>query len=300
MPDEIQVNTGNAMTRERKAGIYILISGVLLFLIAMIAFIAHRENTLYFTIVFEDARGLKAGDSVQISGVDIGVVKWVKLVESGRVELRVEIPPEHTELVRQGDTAIISDVSFPNVSGQKIIELINSYSRPRMPVMKSNETIKGMNSRLELITWKTRRKIGTDRIKTGNTTSLLVDKIKAFMNSIKDFSVLPEHRESLNNLTGFIEMMKEEGIAALDDLRGEWPVLKESFQPVLRELQEYGQGHLVAEIKKLMDNIEGTLELWEENLKGVEKHQDSSTSKTVSPFTNRRGDQVLALLHTPS
>jgi len=287
------------MTRERKTGIYILVSGLLLLLIAMFAFIAHRANTLYFTIVFEDASGLKAGDSVQISGVDIGVVKWVELVESGRVEVRVEINPEHTELVRQGDTAIISNVSFPNVSAQKTLELINSNSRPRMPVMNSNETIKGMNSRLELITWKTKRKIGGDRIRTGNATGLLIDKIKIYMNSIKDLSGLPEYRESLKNLTGFIEMMKEEGIAAFDDLKDEWPALKESFQPVLRDLKEYGQGHLVGEIKKVMGNIERTLDSWEENLDGIEKHQDSSTSKTVPPFISR-GGKVQVLFRTPS
>ncbi len=270
------------MTKERKAGAYILVSGLLLFLIGMIAFIAHNANTLHITIVFKDAKGLKAGDSVQISGVDIGVVKWVELVQSGKVEVKVEIHPEHTELVRQGDTAIISNVVFPNVSGQKILELINSYSSPRMPGMKSNETIKGMNSRLELVAWKTRGKIGGGMIEKDKETGPLVRKIKNFMNSVKDLSILPEHREFLKKLAAFIDTMKEEGAGALGDLRKEWPALKESFQPVFRELKEYGQGQLVEEIKNLMHNIDRTLDMWEKYLDEVGNHQDSPTSKILS------------------
>jgi hypothetical protein len=270
------------MTKERKVGICILAAGLLLLLIFMGAFVAHEINTLYFTIVFEDSRGLKSGNSVQISGVEIGVVKWVSLVETDRVEVRVKIHPKHTELVRQDATAIISNVSFPNVSAQKIVEIVNSGSDPPMPVMMKDEVINGMNGNLELLTWKTRGKLGKSGDKARNATNLLVDKAKSFSKNARKFSESPQFGEALKKLMDFIGVMKNKGISAVDELKEKWPRLKESLQPVMQELQQYGRDYLVNEMKQLMKNIERTLEIWKKALNGAEKKLSPSTSDTTT------------------
>lgn len=253
------------MNKERKVGIGILIAGALVALVIMGILAAHEARSLKYTAVFEDAKGLQVGDRVQLNGVDIGVVKNLELFQNPpRIEVLVRIDPDHALKVRSDSTARIRNIAFPNVSGQMIVEVLNSESKPPAPEMADGAVIHGVNSLLEYQTWKIKKTFTRNGESWSKRLDQLGDTLKDVKEEVKEMATSPQVREALESLQGFMKNMKDQGRDAVVQLKEEWPEIRDKIEPVLKELTEYGREHLVKQVKMLMRQIEETLQRWSE------------------------------------
>ncbi len=252
------------MNRERKIGWGILAAAALAAVIAVGMFLAHESASLYFTLVFDDAKGLQAGDRVQLNGVDIGVVKVVQLHTdpSPRVDVRVKIEPEHAEKVRADATAIISSTSFPNVSGQKVVEIHNSETQPPAPPMQDDAVVYGQNGALGLQAWKLKQSLSSGADSLMKQVGALGEQAAELAAELSEMATSPQVQEAIGELRGFLATMKEEGKQALAELEAKWPELKRQIEPVLNELRDFGREYIAEQIRALIEEIERTLRAW--------------------------------------
>jgi ABC-type transporter Mla subunit MlaD len=251
------------MTRERRVGLTLLVAGIFIALIAVAVVVSRETKTLYYTISFKDAKGVQDGDRVQMTGVDIGVVKWHRLNSPPTtVDVRVKIFPEHAEKVRVGSTAIIRDVSFPNVSGQRVIEIVNPDVEPLPPPLPKDSTVYGMNSSIELELWKFKHLLRGAGDGASQIISALAENMKNLSETVRDIATSPEVQKAMADLQDFLKKMNQRGREAADELRLEWPRIQQELQPALKELQEFGRVYVVDQIRQMMAQIQKTLDEW--------------------------------------
>jgi ABC-type transporter Mla subunit MlaD len=271
------------MTRERRIGLTIVVSGVFLLLVAVAVYMAHETRSLYYTIIFKDAQGIRAGDRVQMGGVDIGVVKWVQLHSRPvTVDVRVKVSPEHAPKVRADSTAIIRGVSFPNVSGQRVIEVINSGSEPPSPALSKDSVVYGMNGLLELEVWKLKQKLQGGK-GVSETLGAWADNMKNLSRAIQELAASPRVKQAVQDLQAFLGKMRDKGRDAIDQLKAEWPKIKEELRPAMKELQDFGRDYLAEQIRQIMDQIDQTLKSWTRPL--ASPTPTPSPTPTASPLT---------------
>lgn len=149
-----------AMSPERKAGIFFSVAVVAILILITVVLSTSRARGFEYTVVFEDGQGLQKGDPVQLNGVDIGVVRDVKLDRTGEsIHVDLEIAREHREKIKTNSTAYIRDATFPNVSGQKVVEVINS-TEPSPP-LPARSVVIGKDSIAEVKAWQFAEQVGT-------------------------------------------------------------------------------------------------------------------------------------------
>lgn len=250
------------MNRERRIGMGLFLAAVFIILAVLAVTITRESNTLYYTIVFKDARGLQAGDHVQLHGVNIGEVKWVQLTPQRppRVDVRVKIDPQYAGQVMQNSTAVISDVSFPNVSGQRIIEVLNP-DKGSVPLLK-NTVIHGLSGPLEEQAWKLKGALRGAGDALGIAIGAMSERVKDLAESLRQLATSPEAREAVRQLGDFLIRMKDKGAQALVQLQAEWPKIRDRVKPVLKQLEQLGRTRIADELRQIMDQIERTLNEW--------------------------------------
>lgn len=286
------------MNQERRIGLGLLATGVIGFLIVVGIVIANQASALKYTMVFDDAKGLQKGDKVQINGVDVGTVKSVKLtsIQPPRVDVVVRIYPEQAPKVRSDSTAFIGNVSLPNVSGQKVVEILNPSGEGAAP-MKAGSEIKGLNSIFDLQAWKLRQGIGNAaeslsekigetaesiksgtepargaireksaqmaealREKTAQWSSQLKDAGKQLHDTATNPKVKELYQSVLDRLEDFIALMREKGAAAIQELQARWESIKTEIGPMLDQLCELGQKYVADTFRRIMIEIEQALD----------------------------------------
>ena len=264
------------MTREKRIGMTLVLAGLLIG-IAVIAVIAVRESrSLYYTLVFSDAEGLQPGDRVQMSGVNIGVVKWVQLnAQPSHIHVRVKIDPKYAEMVRLNSTAVIRGVSFPNVSGQRVIEVVNQETTPPAPPLPKDALVQGVNGALDLQVWKVKGKFKGSGDAFSQAIGAMNQTLKGINDSMKDLLASPEMSKTIRDLRDFMRQMQDQGREAVAQLQAQWPKLREDLKPVLQHLQTMGRTYLVEEIQAMMRQIEQTLDQWQ--------HSEKAPAATPTP-----------------
>lgn len=268
------------MTREKKIGLGVLTGAAMALVILLGIALAHQINSLYVTVVFDDAKGLQKGDRVQLNGVNIGAVKWVQLhSQPTRVDVRIKIPPREAEKVRSDATAIIRGVSFPNVSGQRVVEIVNPDSSPPAPPMRGDSVIYGMNSELELAAWKLKHVLSDGGTRVERLVQTMSENVGRLRDEIKQIATSPQVQEAIQQLRQFMEKMQDQGRQAVDQLKQEWPRLQEKMAPVLRELHDFGRDYIVRQLEQLMRQIEDTLNRWQREA----IHPTTSPAATKEP-----------------
>lgn len=294
------------MNKERRIGLGLLATGVIGVLIVIAIVAIARGGALQYTIVFDDAKGLQAGDKVQINGVDVGTVKSVKLVNNERVDVVVKIDPDHAAKVRADSSAFISNVSLPNVSGQKVVEILNPPGPPA-PQMKHQSEIKGVDSIIDLQMWKIKHKLGDAADKLSDKISSTAQSIKEntgparqklresgeqlaaavreksvewsaklkdvggqIEKGVSDPKVRELFREIKAKLDEFIRLMREKGAAAIDELQQRWQTLKPQIESMLGQLKQLGQKYVVETFRQVMSEIEQVLDRFRDESKQPE------------------------------
>lgn len=149
-----------AMSPERKAGIVFSAAVVGILILIAVVLSTSRARGFEYTVVFDDGQGLQKGDQVQLNGVDIGVVRGVKLDRTGEaIHVDLEIAREHREKIKTNSTACIRDATFPNVSGQKVVEVFNSANPS--PPLPARSVVMGKESIAEVKAWQFAEQVGT-------------------------------------------------------------------------------------------------------------------------------------------
>lgn len=149
-----------AMSPERKAGILFSVAVAAILILIAVVLSTSRARGFEYTVVFEDGQGLQKGDRVQLNGVDIGVVRDVKLDRTGEsINVHLEVDREHREKIKTKSTAYIRDATFPNVSGQKVVEVINSSEDS--PPLPPKSVVIGKDSIAEVKAWQFAEQVGT-------------------------------------------------------------------------------------------------------------------------------------------
>lgn len=294
------------MNKERRIGLGLLATGVIGILIVIAIVAIAGGGALQYTIVFDDAKGLQAGDKVQINGVDVGTVKSVKLVNNERVDVVVKIAPDQAARVRSDSSAFIANVSLPNVSGQKVVEILNPTGEPA-PQMKRDSEIKGVDSLLDLQMWKIKHKLGdaADKLsekigdaaqslkentvparqklresgeqlaaavreKSGEWSAKLKDVGGQIEKGVSDPQVREMFQQIKNKLDEFIGSIREKGAVAVDELLQQWKTLKPQIESMLEQLKELGQKYVVETFRQVMNEIEQVLDRFREEPKQPE------------------------------
>ncbi len=250
------------MNQERRVGLVLLIGCILVVGVFAAIFIAREASSLYYTIVFNDAEGLQVGDPVQVNGVDIGVVKSVELQTQPepRIDVRVKVYPKHIEKVLADSTAIISAVSFPNVSGQKIVEIHNSGSDPPAKPMQEDAEINGMNSKVALLLWKGKEKLVGSPDGLKEKAKAMGSKLKKIKKDVGEMAKAPRVKELFKELADFIKQLRTKGAERLDELMERWPQIKQKLDEVLKQLVEFGREMIADKLRNLAEEIESMLE----------------------------------------
>lgn len=149
-----------AMSAERKAGVVFALAVVALLGLIALMLGTSRARGFEYTVIFRDGKGLRKGDRVQMNGVDVGVVRGVELDREGTsIRVGLEIDREHHPKIQTNSTAYIGDPTFPNVSGQKIVEVVNS-TKPSPP-LPAKSVVMGKESLAELKAWQFSEQVGT-------------------------------------------------------------------------------------------------------------------------------------------
>lgn len=277
------------MQRERQIGLAVAVAGVLIVLFVLGIVLAHRARSLQYTVIFEDAQNLQAGDKVMLSGVQIGVVKYLQLhTHPSRVDVRLQIDPKHAEKVRADSTAIIRDIAFPNVSGQKIVEVINTEGDPSAPPMQDDMIIYGTDGLLELQAWKLKQKFTMDSEGWQRTTERIGEQVEKLGDEIQQFQTSPQVKQTITKLNEFLKTLREQGRQSIDELNQQWPALKKEIEPMMRELQDFGREYLVKQIQRIVEEIERTLE--ELRRMVPERPQEPQPSPAPAPEGERAED----------
>lgn len=250
------------MNRERRIGAGLLAAAVFIILAVGAVFVSRESRALYYTVVFKDAKGLQPGDRVEMSGVNIGVVKWVELKTApNQINVRLKIDPQYAEQVRLNSTAVIRDVSFPNVSGQRVVEVVNADGTPGPPLPR-NSIVRGVGGPLDLQLWKMRGKMEGSGGAMARRLEALSATAKEMTEQVKQFAASPQVREAIQTLRAYMLEMVDKGRSGVAYLQEQWPKVKEKVMPVLRDLEMVGKKHVAEELQQMVRQIETTLDEW--------------------------------------
>lgn len=183
------------MSPERKAGVlFIAIVACLLAMIVLIL-VSQANRSLLISATFSNSRGLDVGELVQMNGVAIGEVDAVNLSDDSKfVTVQLKIEPEHRTRVRKKSVAYIRNSTFPNVSGQRIVEIENS--RVPSPQIESGDTIPGLDSTIEVESWKLREKVGEWSERVREAGAQMSETLRSEYADLKNRLGEPQPREA--------------------------------------------------------------------------------------------------------
>jgi ABC-type transporter Mla subunit MlaD len=256
---DIQENAN--MNRERRIGLVLFVTIIFIALAATAIVVTRESRALYYTVIFKDAKGLQPGDRVQMNGVNIGVVKWVQLnTQPTQIHVRLKIDPQYAQQVRMNSTAVIRDVSFPNVSGQRVVDVINPETDTPTPPLPRYAVVRGVNGAVDLQVWKLRKHFNGAGDAMAQAIGVLGETARELGDSMQQIAASPQVRQAVQDLRAFMHEMTVKGRAGLAYLQAQWPKIREELAPVMKELEALGRRHVVDELQHMVRQIEQTLE----------------------------------------
>lgn len=245
---------------ERRIGLFVI--GFVVIIGALVAgiILANNARSLNYTLVFENADNLQPGDKVQLNGVDIGTVKSVELGDAAqKIAVEVKVDPKHAEQVRSDSTGMISSVSFPNVSGQKVVEIVNPQNEEPVGPMQDGAIVEGLDGEIDKKTWQVKQLItgGVDLLRENITAlSETVDHLTREVSRLADS---PESKQAIEKLSAFAQELARSGRGTAQKVREEWPEVQKEVDPLIDEMMRLGQDTLVRELRRMMGEIDRTV-----------------------------------------
>ncbi len=257
---------------ERLIGGLALASAALIIALIGIVFAVSRSRGVSYSVVFGKGKNLKAGDRVQLNGIDIGEVRGVELDRSGeKVTVEIKVHAAHKNKVLADSTAYIANMTFPNVSGQMVVEIYNSPAGG--PPMEAGSVIQGKDSPLELKAWQLRGKLSqwgeeleAARRELSRGPEAEAEAPRVVEPSPKDLAERSapgagrDTAEVVAKLTRFLRELGRVTADQLDRVLEEWKRLRAEVGPLIERMREAGREVVVERLKKLIEEIERTLQ----------------------------------------
>jgi len=225
--------------RDTAAGLYFSLGVLILVLIAAIVFAKWQSRGLDYTVQFKDAQGIGKGDKVTLSGMPIGEVRGVELKKDNEVLVQVRIQEAHADKIKQNSTALIANPTFPNVSGQKVVEVYNPAAQEAKP-LKEGATVQGQDSLVSLKTWQIRQSLGRMGRDASDSARAVAEKLSEMAEELKDIPESPEVKAALEKMSELAEALGEKGKEGLAAFSREWDAMVEACGPLLAQWREKG------------------------------------------------------------
>ena len=251
------------LSRERYAPALLLGSVLMIVILIAIVLLSSGSRALRYSVVFREGKSLAVGDRVQLNGIDIGEVDRVELSRSGeQVTVGLKIAGKHREKVKADSTAIIRNSTLVNMSGQKIVEVINSSSGEG--AMPPGSVVQGKDGGLQLWAWQGREKlarlsfdIGEAARELGEGASNIAENLRE---NAENFILSSEQVKSvLEKIMAFVTELAEKGLSGALNLMQRWEDIKAEIGPVLQRLRESGREVFMEQIERIVREIEEQL-----------------------------------------
>lgn len=228
--------------RRRSTSIGLFISLLILALIigAIVGFATWKSRGLDYTLHFEDAKGLQAGDPVVLSGVQIGQVRKVTLMGEDDVRVAVHIDEEHRKKVLAGSTAVITSMSFPNMSGQKVVEIHNPADPDALP-LEDDVDVAGQDGMFDLKAWQLEQRLSDMGEDLSAQSKVLAEKFSEMAEKLQEIPESPEMKEALEKLEEFSEDLETSSREKLADLSDDWEKWSKDLSPLIEEWKVRGK-----------------------------------------------------------
>ena len=228
--------------RRRHTALGLIVSLLVLALIlgGVIGFAVWKSRGLSFTVQVKNADGLRDGDKVTLSGIPIGEVRDVRLAGDKQVLVDVRVDEAYADRVKEGATAMIASPSFPNVSGQKEVEVYNPGDEEAAPLQKG-ATIQGQDSLLALKAWQIKDKLTSAGEGASAAARSLADSVNGMVEELKSIPDSPEVKDAMEKLDQLANDLSTKGKAQLTDLSKRWQDALDSFGSLAQQWREKGR-----------------------------------------------------------
>lgn len=257
------------MSTERRTGILFIVTVAVILALLLIVFVSSRSKGFQYTVVFDKGKGVRVGDIVQMNGVDIGEVDAVDFPTPEKVHVRLKIDKAHKDKVYLESTAYIRDANFPNISGQKIVEVINAPGGSMAP-MPADSVVEGKDSRIELWTWQGKEKIQEWAGDLETVAKDLGEGAKSALQGTRELQETEQAQTLIQKLTEFLFSLGAKGAGAVATMLEKWNTLKAEVGPFLEKMKEGGKDALVETFQKIIEGIEDFLNELREAQQGSE------------------------------
>jgi ABC-type transporter Mla subunit MlaD len=255
--DELTVDNELEEARRRKAftGLMLALAILALILIGVVLLARWQSRGLDFAIRFEDAKSLAAGGKVTLSGVPIGEVRSVTLVGEDEVLVGVRVEDQHAELVKEGATAVIASPTFPNVSGQKVVEIHNPLD-PQSGPLAEGARIEGQDGLVAIKAWEIKQKLRGLGEGASGTVRSMAEKMSLLLEELKDIPESPEIEAALEKMSRLADDLAVKGKEGLAALGAEWEELRTLIGPLLVVLKEKSKDRAIQALAAALKLIE--------------------------------------------
>jgi hypothetical protein len=167
------------------------------------------SQKLHFTLVFQDAKGLRSGQLVVKDGHRIGTVTKVQTVSDKEARVEVEIssdPKNKIALFREDRYSIDAPGGALDFSGKRQVTITNSHSSQRIPV-EPGDVISGEEGMLANL--KRSAQAGFERLKKAGGEAV---------KSLKEFASSEDGKQFREDLTRYVEGASSKTRAELKEL----------------------------------------------------------------------------------
>ncbi|MCX7015901.1 MAG: MlaD family protein [Candidatus Sumerlaeota bacterium] len=226
--------------RHTALGLFLSLCVLALILGAVIGFAVWKSRGLNYTLQFKNAAGLGEGDKVTLSGIPIGEVRDVRLVGDKEVLVDVQVDEKYADRVKEGSTALIASPNFPNVSGQKEVEVYNPADETAKR-LEDGATIQGQDSLVGLKAWQIKDKLKSAGEGASAAARSLADSVGNMVEELKDIPESPEVKDALEKLNALANDLSVKGKAQLGDLSKRWQDALNSLTPLAQQWSEKGR-----------------------------------------------------------
>jgi hypothetical protein len=221
------------------------------------------NDTLTFTIVFDEAQNLKTGQAVTYKDIKIGDVTSVDLGSSGNVKVKVSIQPKYRDQIyKEAWFSVEKPGGMLDLSGERVVAVDDRNVAEKTPI-EDGAIIDGYDG------WTDQLPERLDRL--GDLTTEAASSLRGTLNdAMESYRNSPEAQafvESMKDFAGKAGSMAQEEFQNF--ARDQMPKIEEKARSLREKLEEEGKS-------------EKAKEFWDRFKKWKESVQNSSSETSDS------------------
>jgi hypothetical protein len=218
------------------------------------------NDTLTFTIVFDEAQNLKAGQAVTYKDIEIGEVNSVDLGSSGNVKVKVSIQPKYRDQIyKEAWFSVEKPGGMLDLSGERVVAVDDRNVAEKTPI-EDGAIIDGYDG------WTDQLPERLDRL--GDLTTEAASSLRGTLNdAMESYRNSPEAQAFVESMKDFAE---KAGSMAQEEFqnfaRDQMPKIEEKARSLREKLKGEGKSEKAKEFWERFQK-------WKESL----RESDSST-----------------------